>query len=134
MIKTWAYFLLILSILPISATADKGPLSLAFDVQPIFDSYCVQCHMLEVAQAGLVLEDGEAYANLVGVRSSESTLLRVIRGNPENSYLIKKLRGTHIQAGGAGLGMPLVEGTYEPLSKRDIEAISHWIALGAKDN
>jgi mono/diheme cytochrome c family protein len=124
----------LLSVWTLGVSAGEQPPSLSRDIQPIFDSYCVQCHMLKGAQAGLVLEEGEAYGRLVGTPSSESKLFRVEAGSPSNSYLIRKLQGTHLQVGGSGMGMPLVEGLYRPLDKQQIELIRRWIELGAKDN
>ena len=118
----------------IAASGDETLPSLTYDVQPILDSYCVQCHMLEYGQAGLVLEDGEAHANLVNHASTGAPqMLRVAAGDLENSYLIHKLRGTHLTVG-TGLGMPLVEGVYHPLEDAQLNIIEQWITNGARDN
>jgi mono/diheme cytochrome c family protein len=114
--------------------AGKSELSFARDVQPLFDTNCVQCHLKEAPQGGLNLEDGSSHAMLVGVRSSEGPLNRVTAGAPEKSYLMNKLEGTHLSVGGQGAGMPLVEGMYHPLSPKDIEVIRSWIADGAPLN
>lgn len=118
----------------LSVGADDNQSSLALDVQPIFDSYCVQCHMLEAPQAGLVLEEGEAYLNLVGVKSTQSAQQRVHAGAPEKSYLVDKLHGTQVRGGGFGSGMPLSEGGYRPLAQKDIQIIVNWITGGAQDD
>lgn len=125
---------LVLALWPFAAMADETGASLAKDIQPIFDGYCVQCHMREVAQGGLVLEQGEARANLVGIKSSQSARLRVNPGAPDASYLIDKLQGTQVQAGGSGSGMPLMEGTHRRLREQDIRAVIRWIADGARDD
>ena len=126
--------LLSVNLLSVNAVASDIPPSLTFDVQPIFDTYCVQCHMLEVAQASLVLENGEAYANLVGVKSTQSDLLRVSPDNTEASYLARKLLGTHVEAGGSGSGMPLTEMGHRPLKDQDLKVIIDWINQGGQDN
>ncbi|MEH6638182.1 MAG: c-type cytochrome [Porticoccaceae bacterium] len=126
--------LLSINLLSVNAVAGDIPPSLTFDVQPVFDTYCVQCHMLEVAQAGLVLENGEAYANLVGVKSTQSDLLRVSPGNSVASYLANKLLGTHAEAGGSGSGMPLTEMGHRPLKDQDLKVIIDWINQGGQDN
>lgn len=102
------------------------------DVQPILDANCVQCHALEIAQAELVLEDGISYDMLVRHPSTESALMRVAPGAPGESYLLLKLKGAHLEAGGTGLGMPLTEGNYTPLPEPAIAAIESWIAAGAQ--
>src|SRR4051794_8966252 len=56
-----------------SQPAAAGP-SLATEVQPIFDDNCVACHQTGSAQQGLVLEAGKSFANIVGVKSHESSL------------------------------------------------------------
>lgn len=126
--------LVLLALWPFSAMADPARASLSEDVQPILDAYCVQCHMREVAQGGLVLEQGEARRNLVGIKSSQSARLRVSPGAPEASYLVDKLQGTQVQAGGSGSGMPLVEGAHRRLREQDIQTVIRWIADGAKDD
>jgi mono/diheme cytochrome c family protein len=114
------------SIGPIPALSIK----LSADAQPVFNSTCVVCHQ-GVGQAGLSLEPGKAYANLVGVKSTESPLMRVLAGAPDQSYLINKLQGTQVQAGGQGAQMPL-NGT--SLSSAQIELIRQWISQGALNN
>lgn len=104
------------------------------DVQPILDANCVQCHALEVPQAQLVLEEGESYEMLVGQPSTQSPLMRVKPGAPEESYLLLKLRGMHLEAGGTGLGMPLTEGNFAPLPEQPLATIEGWIGAGAKEN
>ncbi len=131
--RRWLVGGLVLCAVP-GLRAGDNQSSLALDVQPIFDSYCVQCHMLEAPQADLVLEEGEAYSNLVGVKSTQSSQLRVHAGSPEKSYLIDKLRGTQVRGGGFGSGMPLSEGSYRPLAQQDIQTIVNWITGGAQDN
>lgn len=51
----------------------------------------------------------------------------VIRGNPEDSFLIKKLLGTAER----GAQMPLGG---SPLSDADLDVIEQWILEGARDN
>jgi hypothetical protein len=105
-------------------------IKLSADVQPVFNSTCVVCHQ-GAGQGGLSLEPGKAYTNLVGIKSTESSLMRVQAGSPDQSYLINKLQGTQIQAGGQGAQMPL-NGT--PLSSAQIELIRQWISQGALNN
>jgi mono/diheme cytochrome c family protein len=105
--------------------------SLARDVQPIFNDNCVICHTGTNGPVGLSLDPAVAYSKLVGVKSSESPLVRVSAGAPDNSYIIKKLTGTQAQAGGSGEQMPFGRSQL-PQSKIDI--IKQWISEGALNN
>lgn len=97
----------------------------------IFSPICAQagCHDSATASGGQVLEAGVAYSNIVGVRSTEvSTLNRIEPGDPERSYMVKKLRG---DADIVGARMPLVGG---PLSQSQIDGIIGWVRAGAPNN
>jgi hypothetical protein len=91
----------------------------------VFDARCIACHIGAGAPAGLRLDDANSYALLVGIASEqEPSLLRVEPGDPDNSYLIRKLEGT----AGSGEQMPL-DGA--PLSQSEIAVIRQWISDGA---
>lgn len=109
-------------------------MSLAFDVQPLFDSYCVSCHLLESPQGGLVLEAGEARANLVEVPSTQVPMMRVRPGDTGASYLIHKLRGTFARVGGSGQSMPYGSEVAGGLGAANLELIERWVRQGAPDN
>ncbi len=89
------------------------------------------CHDRLRARAGLIFETEEdAYLTLVGVEptnfaAAEAGQLRVDRGRPENSFLLKKLMAPDL---GEGNRMPLAA---EALSEDRIAAIREWIAAGA---
>jgi hypothetical protein len=68
-----------------------------------------------------------AHANLVNVASPESGELRVIPGNAQDSYLVKKLENR----AAAGARMPLIG---PPLDATDLQNIRNWIDQGAADN
>jgi mono/diheme cytochrome c family protein len=113
-----------------TAIGAAAPISFHKQVQPIFDANCVVCHQTGGAQAGLVLEDGKAYANLVEQRSHESPMALVTPGSSENSYLIHKINGTQAAAHGNGARMPLGG----QLDSSDIDIVRGWIAAGAPNN
>jgi mono/diheme cytochrome c family protein len=115
----------------VAPAAKAGPPSFSSTVQPIFTDNCVACHQTGSAQQGLVLEDGEAFAHLAGRKSSEAPMSLVTPRQPEQSYLIRKLEGTHLSAGGAGERMPMGGA---PLSAAELEAIRQWVAAGAQNN
>jgi len=97
----------------------------------IFTPTCatVGCHSAASAQAGLVLEAGQSFGNLVNVTSSEQPALnRVTPNQPEESYMIKKLRG---DADISGERMPR-GGPF--LAQADIDAMIAWINDGAPNN
>jgi hypothetical protein len=98
----------------------------------IFDTSCTTCHT-DVGRnpsAGLNLKSGSAFANLVGVPSSNSPgAVRVIAGNANNSYLVQKIEGA---AGIVGLRMPRNGPPF--LSDAQAKMIRDWITAGALNN
>lgn len=79
-------------------------------------------------QAGLDLTEGNAYANLVNVPSTdEPNQTRVIPGDAPNSYLVIKLEGRQ------SFGVQMPNGL-PPLDSTDMANIKNWIAKGAKNN
>lgn len=90
------------------------------------------CHSSASASEQLSLADGEAFDNLVNVDAAQvSSLKRVDPSDPDNSYVIHKLEGTHTSAGGSGAQMPK---DANALSDEQINAIREWIENGADDN
>src|SRR3954447_22349571 len=83
---------------PTEPPASAGGPALSFTrIQAeIFTPTCAKagCHAAGAASGGLVLEAGRAYGEIVNRPSTEQGALhRVEPGDPERSYLIKKLRG-----------------------------------------
>jgi hypothetical protein len=94
--------------------------------EQIFTPICTACHIGATAPLGLRLDAANSYGLLVGVPSAqEPSLQRVQPGNPDNSYLIRKLEGTASTGG----RMPL-DGT--PLSQANIDVVRQWITDGAQ--
>ena len=117
------------------STADDGGGAVAIrfsaDVQPIFTNRCALagCHSTARARAGLVLDSGVSYANIVNVRSSQVTSRnRITPGDPVNSYVLMKIRG---DSGTTGGRMPLNQ---SPLDAATIQLIEDWVAQGAANN
>ena len=76
------------------------------------------------------LTAGNSYAALVGVSSIERPgVLRVVAGDPENSYLIHKLEG---RPSIVGVRMP--RGTGPFLTDGQILVIKRWIETGAHND
>jgi hypothetical protein len=107
-----------------------GALSYAADIQPIWDANCTTgCHMAGGLAEFLDLS-GDSYGNVVGVLSTQAMTMQLIEANNSgNSYLIAKLRGTQVEAGGSGSAMP--SGGASPLPEDTIVMIEEWIDAGA---
>jgi len=90
------------------------------------------CHNSITAQAGLILEDGQSFSSLVDVMSTQSTSLNLVEPDDSDmSYLLNKLLGTQIAAGGSGERM---RKDVTPLTDAQIDVIMDWIDNGALDN
>jgi hypothetical protein len=91
---------------------------------------CTNCHNAVGSRFnGLDLTAAVSYNNLVNVASRfKAGAVRVIPGDPENSYLIHKLEGRSTIA---GVRMPL-NGPY--LEAGQILVIRRWIETGAPNN
>ena len=93
---------------------------------------CIQCHVTGggAAATGLLLTADVSYGNLVNRASRLSpgdTL--VIPGDPDNSYLVRKLQGgPNI----TGMRMPRTSGPF--LTDGQISIIRRWIEEGAANN
>ena len=112
----------------VSVAADEPLVSYRADVVPILNAHCVACHLTGQEQGGIALHARAAWANLVGVASEQSPLLRVEPGDAARSYLIHKLKNTHLDAGGEGEPMPMGS-SLDPVQ---IAVIADWIEQGAE--
>jgi hypothetical protein len=92
----------------------------------VFTPICSKCHIGASAPEGLQLDAAHAYSFLVDVPSAEEpNLVRVKPGDPDNSYMVRKIEGLPSIVGGQ---MPLGE---TPLPQATIDAIRQWITNGA---
>ncbi len=101
-------------------------------VQRIFDRSCasVSCHG-EALAGGLGLTAGESYGRLVNAPASNlaaaaAGVIRVIPGDPDASFLLRKLTGQ--LAADEGARMPQVGNA---LPAAQIDLVRRWIAAGA---
>jgi hypothetical protein len=98
----------------------------------VFRMSCATASCHGVARAGgLELTPGAAYAGLVGVPASNPVaaaagLLRVLPGDPDRSFLVRKLEGA--LGPGEGEQMPRVGAR---LRADLIDLVRRWIAAGA---
>jgi uncharacterized protein YjdB len=105
--------------------------SFANQVQPIFTANCALsgCHAGASPEQGMNLSAGQAYNAIVNVPSvQQPSLMRVLPGNPDNSYLVRKIEGTpSITGSRMPLGGPF-------LTASQIATIRTWISQGAPNN
>ena len=109
-------------------TAKSDP-SFSNDIQPIFSSNCAVsgCHN-STASEGLILLEGQAYANIVNIDSRQDQAKKlVLPADATNSYLVMKIEGRQT----SGSRMPL---NRSALSDIRIQNIKNWVNRGAKNN
>jgi len=112
------------------ALADQACLdSWKADVQPITNR-CVGCHQNAAPAGKLSLQKGTAPANLIWVKADEADMPYVTPGDPAQSYLWHKLKGTHLEVGGSGAQMPLGG----KLGEKEIGVIEAWITACVEPN
>ncbi|MFH1194143.1 MAG: radical SAM protein [bacterium] len=88
------------------------------------------CHSTSSHQASLDLTTGASYQNLVNVASTQApSLKRVAPYNEAASYLINKLDGTQVDAGGSGEKMPVGGNVNEDF----LVNLKYWIGNGASN-
>jgi len=108
----------------------SAPISLATDVQSIFDAHCIACH----DGSGPSFLDLRSSASVYGLINASSSLcsnkLRVTPGDPRrsSSVLIDKILASSGQPACHGDRMPL---NGPALSPADIQTIIDWVAGGA---
>ncbi|MCU0288579.1 MAG: hypothetical protein MUF15_19580 [Acidobacteria bacterium] len=105
------------------------PVSFANDIQVIFTNHCSisGCHNSASARAQLVLDEGQAYANLVNVTSTrEPNYKRVFPSDAYHSYIVIKLEGRQM----VGSRMPLTGS----ITDTQLKKIKIWINDGAENN
>lgn len=102
------------------------------EIQEIFDNTCVGCHG-HAGKAGLSLRGPKAYGSLVERASTQlPKMLLVAPGEPEQSYLLHKVSGSHLEVGGHGTIMPARPwGGVSKLSEVSIAVLTKWIKNGA---
>jgi hypothetical protein len=100
-------------------------------VQPVFTASCAPagCHKGLMAQKGLDLTAGKAYAGLVNVAAVECSdqRKRVLPGQPSQSYLVDKLMNVDVCF---GTQMPKLGA----IPAGQITTIASWICEGAPNN
>lgn len=116
---------------PDSGGGNSNQVSFSSIQNDIFTPTCAVsgCHSSGSASGGLVLASGQSHGNLVNVPSTGMPSFdRVEPGNPNSSYLVKKLRG---DGDISGVRMPP---SRPPLPNDQINQIVQWIEDGAPNN
>ncbi len=114
--------------------AGGATISFANNIQPIFTRTCAipACHVPPAAGGNLDLTPGQAYGQLVRVKSTQQALRRVKPGDPNASYLVRKIEGGPQIAGAM---MPSGCPTALPcLTPDEVQAIRQWITECAPNN
>ena len=114
-----------------SAASAAGTVSFSRDIAPVLQNRCATCHLTGQEAGNMALHSGGAYASIVNVPSVESKLLRIKPGFAEQSYLMLKLEGKHLDAGGSGQRMPLAQ---SPLDEATLQKVRDWIMGGAAND
>lgn len=92
----------------------------------VFDPECTHCHSGPFTSAGLRLDEANS-PDAIGSASGEQPALDLIApGDPDASYLVRKVEGAATISGGR---MPLDGPPY--LTDAQLQAIRDWIAAGA---
>lgn len=117
-----AVFAILLGAVPAAAaTCDAAYVE---TVEPLLAKRCVACHNKASPGSGLTLQKGTGYAALVDVPSTQAKdVMRVAPGDPEASYLFRKLVGTQKDVGGSGVRMPIGG----KLTDTEIALVETWI-------
>jgi hypothetical protein len=132
-----AALMAVLALLTTLARADGPPadpgerVGFSRQIQPILNAGCLDCHFYGRSIGNLDLQPAKAWDSLVGVWSTQTDMPRVDPGDPDNSYLVHKLQGTHLAQGGSGTRMPPFA---TPWSPRQMLLLETWIRGGAKDD
>lgn len=97
----------------------------------VFTSTCAvaHCHAEDNQAGGLVLATGMSHDYLVNRASTvQTTMMRVLPGDPANSYLLIALGG---EPGNPPEGTVMPWGGAQTLCGEEIDAIKRWVAAGA---
>jgi hypothetical protein len=128
---------------PVSFDAQTPTVSFSKDVMPILTQSCTfpSCHGSTTGNTNGIFLGGDAtrtHEAMVDVRSSKlPTMSFVKRGDPRESFLQRKIDGSHCvldaQCTGADCGQSMPRNDESlPIEQRDI--IRRWIAQGAKND
>jgi mono/diheme cytochrome c family protein len=112
--------------------------SLRAHVLPIFATYCWACHGASTKFEGLELTLTGVFTTAVNVRAHETpdiscATLRLKPFEPDASYLVHKIQGTHLGGCVMGGGERMPQGG-PYLSQVQIDVIRAWILQGCRND
>ena len=113
--------------------------SFANNIQPIFNRSCAVagCHIGPVPTGPVDLSPGQSYGQTVNVKSAqEPNLKRFLPGNPDKSYIVRKIEGGPQIAGvlmPQGCPAQPLNGA-QCLNQDDDAAIRTWVTECAQNN
>lgn len=101
-------------------------------VQAVFVKYnCAACH--PIVNPSIDFRPGHEYASIVGVRALEDPrLVRVVAGDPERSFLFRKIAGDPKLGDIPSIGARMPQGAPR-MAQADIDLVAAWIRQGAKN-
>ena len=122
-----------LLIVPMTTGAVEGEsVSFEADLLPVLKARCAVCHMTGKEPGGMALTPDKAWSDLVSQDAlGAAGWQRVAPNDPDASYLMHKLWGSHRSVGGSGSRMPM----HQPALPKSVqEQFASWILAGAPDN
>ena len=122
-----------LLIAPMTTGAVEGEsVSFEADLLPVLKARCAVCHMTGQEPGGMALTPDKAWSDLVSQDAlGAAGWQRVAPNDPDASYLMHKLWGSHRSVGGSGSRMPM----HQPALPKSVqEQFASWILAGAPDN
>jgi len=97
-------------------------------IWPILQAYA-RPHLLMFTDVLWISHMEDGYTHLTDKSVEVPRMCRITPCDPENSYLLHKIQGTHLDVGGVGLRMPL---EMPPLNQHAIDTVKTWILQGAR--
>jgi|GEM_PF-2967799 len=104
---------------------DDQPIEATYiNVQKLFSTKCISCHNSSYGEEELSLSKEDTPDNIINVKSKQSEDMLIKPGEPEESYLYRKLTGENI------IQDVMPQGS--SLDSVDIDLVYRWIKEGAK--
>jgi mono/diheme cytochrome c family protein len=118
--------LVLSGLLPLAlAACGEQQVSYSQDVQPVFDTHCIECHRADGAGE---LASGFDMTSYEGLMKGTTFGPMVIAGDPEGSNVLVLMEGR------ADPSISMPHGGRDPVPDKDIQAIRAWIGQGARNN